>query len=178
MKPVDFEYPSRMDCGQIYHLRIIFLCLSLFVYDPTLANEEDKKSFHNLDSHKSEWNLICSGNSKDFATQSVQTLRFAVSALSNRGKKTIVIDRLDRDSQWIITTEEKSTKVEGDLTISIDASDHGITWSRTHSRADFVDKWTGRITSGTKAIAMNFESLLNGKKVGGTEFAGLCASKV
>ncbi len=127
-----------------------------------------------------EFNAICSGigMAKDFATQKEETIKFAISAFREKGIATVVIDRLGRDSNWTIVENEKSNSSDSEVSASVSFTDYVLNWSRTVRSKSYGDsEWAGRVTKGTGAISMKFESRLDGKTLGGTYFTGLCEKR-
>jgi hypothetical protein len=125
-----------------------------------------------------EFNAICSGMAKDFATQKEEAVKFAISAFREKGIATVVIDRLGRNSNWTIVENEKSNSSDTQVGASVSFTDYVLNWSRTVRSKSYGDsEWVGRVTKGTGAISMKFESRLDGKTLGGTYFTGLCEKR-
>ena len=125
-----------------------------------------------------EFNAICSGMAKDFATQKEEAVKFAISAFREKVIATVVIDRLGRDSNWTIVENEKSNSSDSEVSASVSLTDFVLNWSRTVRSKSYGDsEWVGRVTKGTGAISMKFESRLDGKTLGGTYFTGLCEKR-
>ena len=125
-----------------------------------------------------EFNAICSGIAKDFVTQKEETVKFDISSFREKGIATVVIDRLGRDSNWTIVENEKSNLSDSEVSASVSFTDYVLNWSRTvHSKSYGDSEWVVRVTKGTGAISMKFESRLDGKTLGGTYFTGLCEKR-
>jgi hypothetical protein len=128
-----------------------------------------------------DFNTICTGIAKDLATGKSETVKFAISAFNEQGVSTVIIDRTDRDSQWIIKANGRGKAPEPEIIAKITSSSHLISWSHIDARNSMglsaESAWIGRITKGTGVISMNFISRLDSKIIGGTEFNGLCENR-
>jgi hypothetical protein len=157
-----------------------FAAIALFINTSGNAssqiNDELKRS-KNVKS-RYEFNAICSGLAKDFSTQKEEAVKFAISAFREKGVATVVIDRLGRDSNWTIVENEKSNSSDAEVTVNVSFTEYVLSWTRTlNSKSYGESEWIGRVTKGTGAISMKFESRLAGKTLGGTFFTGLCEKR-
>ena len=85
---------------------------------------------------------------------------------------------MGRDSNWTIVENEKSNSSDSEVGASVSFTDFVLNWSRTFRSKSYGDsEWVGRVTKGTGAISMKFESRLDGKTLGGTYFTGLCEKR-